>query len=221
MKPAAAVHGPRSLTGEVLFLLAWHIPDLVAYHHHEDEWWLAPLDDNLPLIRLNRTGLDMLKAMNGHTTVGTLVEQYGAKICGPDGQPGVWHLERWATPNYSICYFGTAPPGGHRHKAKWDTLLQQVREGWSGREGFEGEEHLEEFHRHELGQSEEDDSHFDLIETTVSHLFREPSETLAGLTYGRLLMRQLRRLGWFNPKPKVLLEIGGGLGYLAQELGKD
>lgn len=221
MKPAAAVHEPRSLTGEALNLLAWHIPDLVAYHHHPDEWWLAPLDDNLPLIRLNRTGLDMLKAMDGHTTVGTLVEQYGTKICGPDGQPGSWHLERWATPNYSLCYFGTTPPGGHRHLAKWDTLLQQVREGWSGREGFEGEDHLETFHRHDLGRSEEDDRHFDLVETTVSHLFREPSEALTGLPYGRLLMQQLRRLGWFNPKPKVLLEIGGGLGYLAENLGKD
>ena len=221
MKPPVAAHEPWPLTGKALSLLAWHIPDLVAYHHHLDEWWLAPLDDNLPLIRLNRTGLNMLKAMNGHTTVGTLVEQYGTKVCGPDGQPGFWHLERWATPNYSLCYFGTDPPGGHRHLAKWDTLLQQVREGWSGREEFEGEEHLKEFHHHELAQSEEDDRHFDLIETTVSHLFREPSKALDGLTYGRLLMRQLRRLGWFNPKPKVLLEIGGGLGYLAQELGKD
>ena len=25
-----------------------------------------------------------------------------------------------------------------------------------------------------------------------------------GTTYGRLLMRQLRRLGWFKPKPKVI-----------------
>ena len=74
MKPAVADHDPWSLTGEVLSLLAWHIPDLVAYQHHPDEWWLAPLDDNLPLIRLNRTGLDLLKAMKGHTTVGTLVE---------------------------------------------------------------------------------------------------------------------------------------------------
>ncbi len=221
MKPAAAVHPPWSLTGEALSLLAWHMPDLVAYHCHLDEWWFAPLDDNLPLIRLNRTGLDMLKAMNGHATVGMLVEQYGTKICGPDGQPGSWHLERWATPNYSLCYFGTDPPGGHRHNAKWDILLQQIREGWLGQDGFEGEEHLESFHHHELAHSKEDDSHFDLIETTVSHLFREPSEALSGLTYGRLLMRQLRRLGWFNPKPKVLLEIGGGLGYLAQELGKD
>ena len=32
-------------------------------------------------------------------------------------------------------------------------------------------------------------------------------------------MRQLRRLGWFKPKPKVIVEIGGGLGYVARELG--
>ncbi|MFN3681541.1 MAG: class I SAM-dependent methyltransferase, partial [Nitrospira sp.] len=67
----------------------------------------------------------------------------------------------------------------------------------------------------------EDDRHFDLIETTVSHLFREPSEVLGGLTYGRLLMRQLRRLGWFSPKPSMILEIGGGLGYVAQGLGQE
>ena len=221
MKAVAAIRNPLSLTGDTLTLLAWHIPDLVVYQHQPDEWWLAPLDDDLPLIRLNRTGLDLLKAMNGHTAVGTLLEQYGTRICGPDGQPGSWHLERWATPNYSLCYYGTEPPGGHRHRAKWDVLLQQVREGWSGQEGFEGEHHLEEFHHHELTESSRDDGHFDLIETTVSHLFREPSEALDGLTYGRLLMRQVRRLGWFAPKPKVLLEIGGGLGYVAQELGKD
>ena len=47
MKPAVAAHEPLSLTGETLSLLAWHIPDLVAYQHNEDEWWFAPLDDNL------------------------------------------------------------------------------------------------------------------------------------------------------------------------------
>ncbi|UVT16692.1 MAG: class I SAM-dependent methyltransferase [Nitrospira sp.] len=221
MKPAATVHSPQHLTGETLSLLAWRIPDLVVYQQADDEFWVAPLDDQLPLVRLNRAGTDMLRSMNGHNTVGNLLETYGTRVCGPDGQPGQWHLERWATPNYSLCYYGAEPPGGHTHKAKWDILLQQVREGWSGQEGFEGEEHLEEFHRHELAHSEGDDRHFDLIETTVSHLFRAPSEALSGLTYGRLLMRQLRRLGWFNPKPKVLLEIGGGLGYVAQELGKD
>lgn len=221
MKPVAAVQEPLQFTGETLNLLAWRIPDLVAYQHREDEYWLAPLDDNFPLIRLNLTGIEMLKSMNGHITVGALLGKYSTKVCGPDGQPGQWHLERWATPNYSLCYFGTEPPGGHRHQAKWDILLQQIREGWSGREGFEGEEHLEDFHHHELTGNAEDDGHFDLIETTVSHLFREPNEALSGLTYGRLLMRQLRQLGWFNPKPKVIVEVGGGLGYVARELGKE
>jgi hypothetical protein len=111
MKPAVAVHEPRHLSGDTLDLLAWHIPDLVAYQHHSDEWWFAPLDDNLPIVRLNRTGLELLKAMNGHITVGRLLERYGSKVCGPDGQPGQWHLERWALPNYSLCYYGTEPPG--------------------------------------------------------------------------------------------------------------
>jgi ubiquinone/menaquinone biosynthesis C-methylase UbiE len=221
MKPLAAVQEPLHLSGNALLLLAWHIPDLVAYQHTEDEYWFAPLDDTIPLVRLNDSGVEMLKAMNGHITVGALLEKYGNRVCGPDGQPGRWHLERWATSNYSLCYFGTEPPGGHRHKAKWDILLQQIREGWSGQEGFEGEGHLHNFHRHSLTEPHEDDGHFDAIETTVSHLFREPNEALGDLTYGRVLMRQFRRLGWFNPKPRVILEVGGGLGYLARELGKE
>ena len=221
MKPCAAVQEPLHLAGDVLDLRAWHIPDLVAFEYAEDEIWLAPLDDAFPLIRLNQTGLNMLKAMNGHTTVGMLLERFGTEICGPDGQPGQWHLERWGTPNYSLCYYGTEPPGGHRHRAKWDILLQQIRDGWSGREGFEGETELEVFHHHGLSQSAEDDGHFDLIETTASHLFREANEALNGLTYGRVLMKQLRRLGWFNPKPSVILEVGGGLGYVAHDLGID
>ncbi|MDF0644682.1 MAG: methyltransferase domain-containing protein [Nitrospira sp.] len=221
MKPAVALHEPRSLDGETRALLSWHVPDLVAYQHSEDEWWFAPLDDNLPIVRLNRTGLEMLKSMNGHTTVGALLEKYGERVCGPDGEPGRWHLERWSLPTYSLCFYGTEPPGGHRHKAKWDVLLQQIREGWSGQDEFEGEEHLEDFHVHGLNDGGEDDGHFDLIETTVSHLFRESNETLNGLSYGRLLMQKLRRLGWFSPKPKVLVEIGGGLGYVARDLGKE
>jgi hypothetical protein len=43
MKPAVAVHEPLELTKETRALLAWHIPDLVAYQHTEDEWWFAPL----------------------------------------------------------------------------------------------------------------------------------------------------------------------------------
>lgn len=221
MKAAAVIQEPLILSGDVLSLLAWRIPDLVAYQHTVDEWWLAPLDDDFPLVRLNMVGIEMLTSMNGHITVGTLLEKYGNKICGPDGQPGTWHLERWSVPNFSLCYFGTEPPGGHRHKAKWDVLLQQIREGWSGQQDFEGEEHLEDFHVHELKESDLEDGHFDLIETTVSHLFREPCEALGGTTYGRLLMRQLRRLGWFKPKPKVIVEIGGGLGYVARELGQE
>lgn len=88
----------------------------------------------------------MLQAMNGHTPVGVLLQKYGTTVCGPDGQQGRWHLEYWALPTYSLCYFGTEPPGGNRHKAKWELLLQQIREDWSGQKEFEGVQHLEDFH---------------------------------------------------------------------------
>lgn len=218
MKQGSVLHSPLSISGDLRRLHVWRMPDIVIYQHDRDEWWLAPLDDHLPLIRLNRVGMELLMAMDGHVTVGALQDRYGKWVCGPDGETGQWHLERWSLPTFSMCYFGTEPPSGDRHGAKWDLLLQQVREGWSGREGFEGAEHLSEFHLREITKRE---GHFDQIETTVSHLFREPSEALQGLTYGRLLAKHLRRLGWWSPKPRTILEVGGGLGYVAREMADE
>ncbi len=215
MKPTAALHEPLQLTEEVLTLRVWRMPDMVVYQHGSDEWWLTPLDDNLPIIRLNQLGAELLAALDGHVTVASLLERFGNRVCGPDGQTGRWHLERWPQPRYSLCYFGAQPPTTSQHGAKWDLLLQQVREGWSGNEGFEGEEHLSEFHLREITKRE---GHFDTVETTVSHLFREPSEALQGLTYGRLLARRMRQLGWWGSRTQQILEVGGGLGYVAREI---
>ena len=218
MKPTALQHAPLSLTPDILQLRAWRMPDMIMYEHGTDEWWVAPLDDQLPLIRLNRVGLELLTAIDGHTRVAALLDRFGKWVCGPDGETGQWHLERWSLPNYALCYFGTEPPSSDRHGAKWDLLLQNIREGWSGKDEFEGGEHLADFHLRGITKR---DSHFDTIETTVSHLFREPSEALQGLTYGRLLARHLRRRGWWNPKPRTILEVGGGLGYVARELAAE
>src|ERR671919_3083466 len=218
MKPTSVLHAPLPLTSEVRQLRAWRMPDMIVYQHASDEWWLAPLDDVIPLLRVNRIGMELLFAMDGHVTVGALLDRFGKWVCGPDGETGLWHLERWALPTYSLCYFGTEPPSGDRHDARWDLLLQQIRERWSGQEAFEGADHLPDFHVHEINQRE---GHFDQIETTVSHLFREPSEALQGLTYGRLLARHLRRRGWWNPKPRTVLEVGGGLGYVSRELATE
>ncbi|MGH7256511.1 MAG: class I SAM-dependent methyltransferase [Nitrospirales bacterium] len=209
---------PLALTGEVLNLRAWKMPDMVVYQHAPEEWWLTPLDDALPLIRLNRLGIELLLSLNGNVTVGWALERFGKWVCGPDGETGRWHLERWSLPRYSLCFFGTEPPNAGRHGAQWDLLLQHIRERWSGREGFEGETHLSEFHLHEITQQ---DGHFDNIETTVSHLFREPSEAFQGLSYGRLLGRTLKHMGWWTPKPKVVLEVGAGLGYVSREFGAE
>lgn len=64
-----------------------------------------------------------------------------------------------------------------------------------------------------------DDAHrqFDHVETTLSHLFREPHPALGERAYGRALIDGLFERGWLRPglsKLKVL-EIGGGLGEVA------
>ena len=52
-------------------------------------------------------------------------------------------------------------------------------------------------------------------------MFREPCEALHGLSYGQLLAKTLRQLGWWNPKPNRIVEVGAGLGYLSQEMAKE
>src|SRR3989454_4292833 len=217
MKPVASpAQDSLALTGEVLALHAWRMPDMVLYQHAYEEWWLAPLEDTVPLVKINRAGLNLLNAMNGKVTVGALLEKFGHRVCGPKGETGRQCLERWPVPKYSLCYFGAEPPTGDRGDARWHLLLLKIREGWQGTSEFEGETHLSDFHAHEIASPE---GHFETIETTVSHLFREPSEALEGLTYGRLLAKQLKKLGWWDKKPRVILEVGGGLGYVARDLG--
>ena len=189
------------------------MPDLIIYQHGPEEWWVTPLDEALPMIRLNRRGASLLAAMDGKSSLATLLHQFGKWVCGPNNETGQWHLERWALPHYSLCYYGSEPPSGHSSDAKWDLLLQRVRERWHGNVAEETEEHLSEFHLHGIQAQH---GHFEIVETTVSHLFREPCEAMHGKTYGRLLGETLREMGWFNPKPKRIVEVGAGLGYVFQ-----
>ena len=206
-----------ALTDDVLALRAWRMPDMMVYQHADDEWWLPTLDDAVPLVRVNRTGTALLAAMDGQATVGSLLTKFGGRVCGSNGETGRWCLEHWSLPRYALCYFGVEVPAKDRGEARWSLLLLKIREGWSGESGFEGEQHLSDFHTHDIATQKD---HFEVIETTVSHLFREPTEALEGLTYGRLLAHNFRKLGWWARKPRVVLEVGGGLGYVARDLGR-
>lgn len=209
---------PMTLEGDLLQQRAWRMPDLIIYQHGPEEWWVTPLDEELPLIRLNRRGASLLAAMDGKSTLATLLHQFGKWVCGPNNETGRWHLERWALPHYSLCYYGSEPPSGHSAEAKWDLLLQRVRERWHGNVAEETEEHLSEFHLHGIQAQH---GHFEIVETTVSHLFREPCEAMHGQTYGLLLGKTLREMGWFAPKPKRIVEVGAGLGYVSRDLAKE
>ncbi len=65
------------------------------------------------------------------------------------------------------------------------------------------------------------DAQFDHRETTLSHLFREPHPALRGRTYGAALIDALAKLGRLPPKAIRVLEIGGGLGYVARAVCED
>jgi len=206
---------PLQLEGDILNQRAWRMPDLIIYQHGPEEWWVSPLDEELPLIQLNRMGASLLGAMDGHSTLAALVSRFGKWVCGPNQETGQWFLERWAQPRYSLCFYGSEAPSGHSTEAKWDLLLQRVREGWHGNVAEETEGHLSKFHMQGIQTQH---GHFEIIETTVSHLFREPCEALHGLTYGRLLGQTLRKMGWLTPCPTRIVEVGAGLGYVSKEL---
>lgn len=56
---------------------------------------------------------------------------------------------------------------------------------------------------------------FDLDETTLSHLFREPHAALRGRTYAQALVAHLVEDGGLRPAGARILEIGGGTGAMA------
>ncbi len=217
VSPAPSVE-PLPLEGDILQQRAWRMPDLVVYRHGDDEWRVAPLDEDLPLVRLNRMGAALLGAMDGRLTIAALLDQFGTWLCGPNKETGRWFLERWSLPRYSLCYFGTDPPTGHNVHAKWDLLLQKVRDQWHENAPVEHEGHLTQFHHRGI-QSHH--GHFEIVETTVSHLLREPCDALRGLSYGRAIAQTIRRHGWWNPKPQRIVEVGAGLGYLSREMAQE
>jgi protein-L-isoaspartate O-methyltransferase len=60
------------------------------------------------------------------------------------------------------------------------------------------------------------DAQFEHIETTLSHLFRVPHPALAGRTYGAALVDGLAATKRLPSRAIRVLEIGGGLGYVAR-----
>src|SRR2546427_8998632 len=98
MKVTSLPQASLELTDDVLALRAWRMPDMVVYQHSDDEWWLTPLDDAIPLVRINRLGATLLSSMDGQATVGALLAKFGNKLCGPHGETGRWCLEHWSLP---------------------------------------------------------------------------------------------------------------------------
>lgn len=71
-----------------------------------------------------------------------------------------------------------------------------------------------DFHNQRLDQAERQ---FDEIETTISHVFREPHPALEGKTYGETFCDWLAKTGRLKPGVQIV-EIGCGLGYFAKAI---
>jgi len=59
---------------------------------------------------------------------------------------------------------------------------------------------------------------FSEVETTLSHLFRDPHPALGGASYGERLADALVERGLLGPGTRRILEVGGGLGHVAAGL---
>jgi len=77
-----------------------------------------------------------------------------------------------------------------------------------------GQVSLVEYYRHDVTDAE---AQFDHHETTLSHLLRVPHPVLAGRTYGQALIDVLVARNAIPPGRVRVLEIGGGLGYVARD----
>ena len=113
--------------------------------------------------------------MNGHIAVGALLEKYGDKFAGPTGNlaPGIWNggrspiirsAFRDRTAGRSSTQGQMGPAAATDPGKKLVPGQQEFRErtSWG-------------LHVHELKSDLEDKPNFDLVETTVSHLFRRPA----------------------------------------------
>ncbi len=77
-----------TLTPDILEQRVWRMPDMVVYQHAYEEWWLAPLDDAVPIVKINRAGANLLAAMDGQATVALLLAKFGNRVCGINGETG-------------------------------------------------------------------------------------------------------------------------------------
>jgi len=74
---------------------------------------------------------------------------------------------------------------------------------------------LTTYHQHDIADA---DAQFEHQETTLSHLLRVPHPALRGRTYGQALADALLSKNAVPPGRVRILEIGGGLGYVARDV---
>ena len=72
--------GPQTLDEDMLSQRAWRMPDILIYQHGPEEWWVAPLDEELPSSPIKPHGRDLARR-NGwphdHRSLAESIRQMG------------------------------------------------------------------------------------------------------------------------------------------------
>lgn len=100
----------------------------------------------------------------------------------------------------------------YERRARHSIAALQLHRKWLASREVLHAEKLERYHLERITDALEQ---FERIETTVSHLFREPSAALNGMRYGEALCRKLVEQFASNSLG-VILEVGAGTGLLAK-----
>jgi ubiquinone/menaquinone biosynthesis C-methylase UbiE len=95
---------------------------------------------------------------------------------------------------------------------KYQDLYTSILQELNTAKNFKGSENLNIYHRNSIVATER---HFEAKEVTISHIYRQPHIALGGLSYGAKLYHKINSIKKITKATRIL-EIGGGLGYLAR-----
>jgi len=154
----------------------------------------------------------VLKAMTGKQTLASLCRHL--KI---SQRTMLRWLKKWSSPQKDMIDFLEEPSPKMRERREKENRYRKmanlmVREALSLQGAKEDNREIKRYHQsrihHPMKQFEE-------VETTVSHIYREPHILLGGKNYGASFVRALGRKGALREGMHVL-EIGGGIGFFGK-----
>ncbi|MDX9721101.1 MAG: SAM-dependent methyltransferase [Myxococcota bacterium] len=128
-------------------------------------------------------------------------------------------LTQWTNSELQLCRMLDAPRDFFRHVGLPAYALSTMPFERCENPAQSPERAINSAYTHEMVAYHQEiadaEQQFESLETTLSHLFREPHPALGGQRYGERALSHLRAAGLWTQRCTRVLELGGGLGYFA------